>query len=85
MNRKITNEEVFNEIIHFYNLKNAKGEKYAITPSTGFLAGMFKTSIETIRLHLTALEKKGLIKKIYAKMNAVNYNLVKYEYEEGDN
>ena len=52
-------------------------KKYNQTPGTGFLAGNFKVSIETIRLTLIKLEEEGKIKRIKQEKNNTQYIIIK--------
>jgi len=62
-------EEVWKLITKFY-------KEYNQVPGTGFLAGYFKVSIESIRLILIRLEDEKKIKRIKQEKNRTNYKLI---------
>lgn len=84
MQRIVTDQMIFNEILHFYNLKDQNGKPYQIVPGTGFLAGKYKTSIETIRKRLNSLEERGLIQRYIVEDRKTKYELLSFRELDED-
>lgn len=57
---KVNKEDLLSFIKKFY-------EEYGVVPGTGFLAGIYKVTIQTINNNLEKLHKDGRIERIFAE------------------